>query len=119
MYLVAFQLGSNVIMAVSIAVCKAAAYAVKTPIYRVCCFPVLEIRVDETLLILCDVANTPDESLYQCLDAPMMQHIAELAGYKNVCLPVPANVVINGGSLEENKLAIRVCVSGALSIFAF
>ncbi|KAL5545651.1 hypothetical protein UlMin_005338, partial [Ulmus minor] len=62
------KLGSNVIMAVSIAVCKAAAYAVKTPIYR---------------------------------------HIAELAGYKNVCLPVPANVVINGGSLEENKLAIR------------
>lgn len=38
-----------------------------------------------------------------------MQHIANLAGNKNLVLPVPAFNVINGGSHAGNKLAMQVC----------
>jgi len=37
-----------------------------------------------------------------------MQHIANLAGNKNLVLPVPAFNVINGGSHAGNKLAMQV-----------
>ncbi|KAK8958467.1 Enolase 1 [Platanthera guangdongensis] len=36
-----------------------------------------------------------------------MQHIANLAGNKNLVLPVPAFSVINGGSHARNKLAMQ------------
>lgn len=36
-----------------------------------------------------------------------MQHIANLAGNKNLVLPVPAFNVINGGSHAGNKLAMQ------------
>lgn len=37
----------------------------------------------------------------------IMQHIANLAGNKNLVLPVPAFNVINGGSHAGNKLAMQ------------
>jgi len=39
-----------------------------------------------------------------------MQHIANLAGNKNLVLPVPAFNVINGGSHAGNKLAMQACI---------
>ncbi|KAG7323534.1 hypothetical protein KOW79_013236 [Hemibagrus wyckioides] len=38
---------------------------------------------------------------------PLFRHIADLAGNKNVILPVPAFNVINGGSHAGNKLAMQ------------
>lgn len=38
---------------------------------------------------------------------PLYQHIADLAGNKNIILPVPAFNVINGGSHAGNKLAMQ------------
>mmetsp|Transcript_25441 Transcript_25441/g.35681 ORF Transcript_25441/g.35681 Transcript_25441/m.35681 type:complete len:435 (+) Transcript_25441:62-1366(+) len=38
---------------------------------------------------------------------PLYRHIAELAGNKNLLLPVPAFNVINGGSHAGNKLAMQ------------
>jgi len=40
---------------------------------------------------------------------PLYRYIAELAGTKQVVLPVPAFNVINGGSHAGNKLAMQVC----------
>uniref|UniRef100_A0AAX7UC01 Beta-enolase n=1 Tax=Astatotilapia calliptera TaxID=8154 RepID=A0AAX7UC01_ASTCA len=39
---------------------------------------------------------------------PLYRHIADLAGHKDVILPVPAFNVINGGSHAGNKLAMRI-----------
>lgn len=39
---------------------------------------------------------------------PLYRHIADLAGNKNIILPVPAFNVINGGSHAGNKLAMQV-----------
>ncbi|RZC63777.1 hypothetical protein C5167_025521 [Papaver somniferum] len=41
------------------------------------------------------------------LDIPLYKHIANLAGNKNLVLPVPAFNVINGGSHARNKLAMQ------------
>ncbi|RZC76798.1 hypothetical protein C5167_000928 [Papaver somniferum] len=41
------------------------------------------------------------------LDIPLYKHIANLAGNKNLVLPVPAFNVINGGSHAGNKLAMQ------------
>lgn len=41
---------------------------------------------------------------------PLYRHIADLAGNKNIILPVPAFNVINGGSHAGNKLAMQVIV---------
>lgn len=41
---------------------------------------------------------------------PLYKHIADLAGNKNIILPVPAFNVINGGSHAGNKLAMQVCL---------
>ncbi|KAL7838064.1 hypothetical protein AOLI_G00264680 [Acnodon oligacanthus] len=38
---------------------------------------------------------------------PLFRHIADLAGHKDVILPVPAFNVINGGSHAGNKLAMQ------------
>merc|ERR1719244_774440 len=38
---------------------------------------------------------------------PLYRHIADLAGHKEVILPVPAFNVINGGSHAGNKLAMQ------------
>jgi enolase len=38
---------------------------------------------------------------------PLYRHIADLAGNKDVLLPVPAFNVINGGSHAGNKLAFQ------------
>lgn len=38
---------------------------------------------------------------------PLYRHIADLAGNKNIILPVPAFNVVNGGSHAGNKLAIQ------------
>eukprot|EP00475_Leptophrys_vorax_P015169 TRINITY_DN21531_c0_g2_i1.p1 TRINITY_DN21531_c0_g2~~TRINITY_DN21531_c0_g2_i1.p1 ORF type:complete len:487 (+),score=80.07 TRINITY_DN21531_c0_g2_i1:128-1462(+) len=62
------KLGANAILAVSLAVCKAGAAALKIPLY---------------------------------------QHIANVAGNKNLILPVPSFNVINGGSHAGNKLAMQ------------
>nr|ANZ22901.1 enolase 1 [Ambrosia artemisiifolia] len=62
------KLGANAILAVPLAVCKAGASVLKTPLYK---------------------------------------HIANLAGNKNLVLPVPAFNVINGGSHAGNKLAMQ------------
>ncbi|KAL7976218.1 hypothetical protein Chor_008315 [Crotalus horridus] len=40
-------------------------------------------------------------------DVPLYRHIADLAGNKEVVLPVPAFNVINGGSHAGNKLAMQ------------
>ncbi|VDN29031.1 unnamed protein product [Gongylonema pulchrum] len=39
---------------------------------------------------------------------PLYKYIAELAGTKQVILPVPAMNVINGGSHAGNKLAMQI-----------
>merc|ERR1739838_796717 len=41
------------------------------------------------------------------LALPLYRHIANLAGYRDVILPVPAFNVINGGSHAGNKLAMQ------------
>jgi enolase len=38
---------------------------------------------------------------------PLYRHIADLAGIRQICLPVPAFNVINGGSHAGNKLAMQ------------
>lgn len=38
---------------------------------------------------------------------PLYRHIADLAGTKKICMPVPAFNVINGGSHAGNKLAMQ------------
>jgi enolase len=38
---------------------------------------------------------------------PLYRHIADLAGTKQICMPVPAFNVINGGSHAGNKLAMQ------------
>lgn len=38
---------------------------------------------------------------------PLYRHIAELAGHKDIIMPVPAFNVINGGSHAGNKLAMQ------------
>ncbi|NRL14293.1 enolase, partial [Salmonella enterica subsp. enterica serovar Typhi] len=40
-------------------------------------------------------------------EVPLYRHIADLAGNKEVVLPVPAFNVINGGSHAGNKLAMQ------------
>lgn len=47
------------------------------------------------------------------------QHIANLAGNKNLVLPVPAFNVINGGSHAGNKLAMQVVTSFYHSEYAY
>jgi enolase len=42
---------------------------------------------------------------------PLYQHIANLAGNKQLVLPVPAFNVINGGSHAGNKLAMQANLS--------
>lgn len=39
---------------------------------------------------------------------PLYRHLADLAGVKDIVLPVPAFNVINGGSHAGNKLAMQV-----------
>lgn len=41
---------------------------------------------------------------------PLYKHLADIAGNKDIILPVPAFNVINGGSHAGNKLAMQVCV---------
>lgn len=43
-----------------------------------------------------------------------LQHIANLAGNKNIVLPVPAFNVINGGSHAGNKLAMQAMLHLAI-----
>ena len=38
---------------------------------------------------------------------PLYRHIADLAGHKEIIMPVPAFNVINGGSHAGNKLAMQ------------
>ena len=45
--------------------------------------------------------------LYLFQGVPLYKHIADLAGNKEVILPVPAFNVINGGSHAGNKLAMQ------------
>ena len=42
---------------------------------------------------------------------PLYRHIADLAGVKEVMMPVPAFNIINGGSHAGNKLAMQVTTS--------
>ncbi|KAI3892738.1 hypothetical protein MKX03_017776, partial [Papaver bracteatum] len=44
------------------------------------------------------------------LDIPLYMHIANLAGNKNLVLPVPSFNVINGGSHAGNKLAMQLMI---------
>merc|ERR1712048_1193388 len=39
---------------------------------------------------------------------PLYQHIANLAGNKDICLPVPAFNIINGGSHAGNALPVQI-----------
>ncbi|KAG6386267.1 hypothetical protein SASPL_155160 [Salvia splendens] len=49
------------------------------------------------------------------LNIPLYKHIANLAGNKNLVLPVPAFNVINGGSHAGNKLAMQARVHDSSS----
>jgi enolase len=42
------------------------------------------------------------------IGVPLYRHIADLAGIKDVMMPVPALNIINGGSHAGNKLAMQV-----------
>ena len=44
---------------------------------------------------------------YFFLGVPLYRHIADLAGVKDVVMPVPALNIINGGSHAGNKLAMQ------------
>ena len=44
---------------------------------------------------------------YLFLGVPLYRHIADLAGVKDVVMPVPALNIINGGSHAGNKLAMQ------------
>jgi hypothetical protein len=48
------------------------------------------------------------DNIFLTLGVPLYRHIADLAGVKNVLMPVPAFNIINGGSHAGNKLAMQV-----------
>jgi len=52
--------------------------------------------------------NTKHTSLLVLTEIAFVQHIANLAGNKEIIMPVPAFNVINGGSHAGNKLAMQV-----------
>lgn len=86
------SLGANAILGVSMAVCKAGA-AHKGMEYFAC-------------TVRCVTAWIMNRFIY--LGVPLYRHIADLAGVKNVLMPVPAFNIINGGSHAGNKLAMQV-----------
>ena len=47
---------------------------------------------------------------------PLYRHIADLAGVKEVMMPVPALNIINGGSHAGNKLAMQVLYAKYLNV---
>lgn len=89
------QLGANAILAVSLAICKAGASIKKIPLYQV--------HSLLTLFFSLFYISCIDFFLFIFL----LQHIANLAGNKQLVLPVPAFNVINGGSHAGNKLAMQ------------
>ena len=48
---------------------------------------------------------------------PLYQHLADLAGNKEVVLPVPSFNVINGGTHAGNALAVQACPISYASAF--
>eukprot|EP00949_MAST-11_sp_MAST-11-sp1_P001875 g1875.t1 len=52
-------------------------------------------------------------------EVPLFQHIADLAGCKDLCLPVPIFTAISGGRLSSNNLnyqEIQICPIGAKDV---
>ncbi|XP_016117405.1 beta-enolase-like [Sinocyclocheilus grahami] len=131
------KFGANAILGVSLAVCKAGAAEKGVPLYRhiadlagnkdvILPVPVrvppsslIKISISESHLhVSCRAAKFGANailgvSLAVCKagaaekGVPLYRHIADLAGNKDVILPVPAFNVINGGSHAGNKLAMQ------------
>merc|ERR1712033_128091 len=97
-----------------------------------CLDPVEQTKIDEIMLKLDGTENknslganaTLGVSMAVCKagaahkGVPLYRHIADLAGIKDVMMPVPAFNVINGGSHAGNKLAMQefmVLPTGATS----
>ena len=51
----------------------------------------------------CDKAGAAEKGV------PLYRHLADLAGNKEVVLPVPSFNVINGGTHAGNALAVQAC----------
>ena len=51
-----------------------------------------------------------------CAGVPLYRHIADLAGVKEVMMPVPAFNIINGGSHAGNKLAMQVLLTNLIKL---
>lgn len=85
------KLGANAILGVSLAVCKAGAFKKGVPLYK---------YVHYICTLFSCVINYYNINKYY-------RHIADLAGNKEIILPVPAFNVINGGSHAGNKLAMQ------------
>ena len=128
------NLGANAILGVSMAACKAAAAAKvgrppTTPRPALPCTPIhtphtpthkrtrtrtntstvlrSPLRPTDGQLTLASRPNpSPPRSLGQ-QGVPLYKHIADLAGFEKVIMPVPSFNVINGGSHAGNALAMQ------------
>ena len=103
------NLGANAILGVSMAVCKAGA-AHKGNVFP---FNITN----------CTSRAKTRMSIYQSYKfffytsgVPLYRHIADLAGVKEVMMPVPALNIINGGSHAGNKLAMQVLDAKYLNV---
>lgn len=85
------KLGANAILGVSLAAAKAGAFTKGVPLYR---WIKIYIFIHFLILIL-------------FIKLQFFRHLADLAGNKEIILPVPAFNVINGGSHAGNKLAMQ------------
>ena len=97
------NLGANAILGVSMAVCKAGAahkgndipFNISNYISRA------NEKTEYKFAIVM-------KYFFYKLGVPLYRHIADLAGVKEVMMPVPALNIINGGSHAGNKLAMQV-----------
>merc|ERR1712042_42370 len=86
-----------------------------------CLDPVEQVKIDDLMLALDGTENKSKLGANAILGVsmavckagaahkgvPLYRHIADLAGVKDVIMPVPALNIINGGSHAGNKLAMQ------------
>ncbi|KAI3723907.1 hypothetical protein L2E82_35669 [Cichorium intybus] len=59
------------------------------------------------LELISAISHAICEAGARVLNIPLYLHIANLAGNKNMVMPVPAFIVINGGSLARNRFPVK------------
>ena len=98
------KLGANAILAVSLAVCKAGAAAAGMTAGSKGCQLVTSRQYHDPPTLRTPCRHWPHSLTQHCVfnpspsGVPLYRHIANLAGNKDMVLPVPAFNIINGGS---------------------